>query len=76
VLGASVGVWVGDSRFGWVGGAAAGLVLTAGVSRELQFHRLAAALGLFGFLLATILAVAGTLVATIAALPWILGRLL
>lgn len=75
VLGAAIGVWVGDSRFGWVGGGAAGLVLTAGVSRELQFHRLAAALGLFGFLLATILAVAGTLVATIAALPWILGRL-
>src|SRR5690606_7426317 len=76
VLGAAIGVWVGDSRFGWVGGGAAGLVLTAGVSRELQFHRLAAAFGLFGFLLATILAVAGTLVATIAALPWILGRLI
>jgi len=76
VLGAAIGIFVDDPRFGWVGGGAAGLVLTAGVCRELQFHRLAAALGLFGFLLATILAVAGALVATIAALPWILGRLL
>lgn len=76
LLGAALGIFVDDPRFGWVGGGAAGLVLTAGVCRELQFHRLAAAFGLFGFLLATILAVAGTLVATIAALPWILGRLI
>ncbi|HLV61164.1 MAG TPA: hypothetical protein VKY51_07160 [Fredinandcohnia sp.] len=76
VLGAVIGAWVGDARFGWLGGAGAGLVLTAGISRELKFHRLASALGLFGFLVATILAVAGTLVATIAALPWILQKLL
>src|SRR5690606_9192764 len=76
VLGASIGLWVADARFGWLGGSGAGLVLTAGISRELKFHRLASALGLFGFLVATVLAVAGTLVATIAALPWILQQVL
>lgn len=76
LLGAAIGVWVTDLRFGWLGGAGAGLVVTAGISRELKFHRLATGLGLFGFLVATILAVAGALVATIAALPWIVQRLL
>lgn len=75
LVGAALSVWVSDLRFGWLGGAGAGLVATAGISRELKFHRLAAGLGLFGFLVATILAVAGTLVATIAALPWILEKI-
>lgn len=75
VMGAVIGLWVNDLRFGWLGGAGAGLVVTAGISRELQFHRLATGLGLFGFLVATILAVAGGLVAAIAALPWIVQRL-
>lgn len=76
VIGALVGLWVDDARFGWLGGSGAGLVITAGISRELKFHRLASGLGLFGFLVATVLAVAGALVATISALPWILEQLL
>lgn len=75
MLGFSLGLFVGDAQFAWLGGAGAGLVATAGLSRELQFHRLAGVLGLFGFLVATILVVAGALVVAIASLPWILGRL-
>lgn len=75
VAGLAIGAWIGDPRFGWLGGMGAGLVLTAGLARELRFHRLAGALGLLGFLVASILVVAGALVTTIAALPWLLSKL-
>jgi hypothetical protein len=74
VVGLALGAFVGDAQFGWLGASGAGLVLTAGLSRELQFHRLAGLFGLFGFLVASILVVAGALVGTIAALPWILSH--
>ncbi len=74
--GAGLGIAVGDLRFGWLGGVASAAVVAGSASRELHLRRLASMLGMLAFFAATVLVVSGLLVATIAALPWLVGKLL
>lgn len=74
--GAALGLVVGDSRFGWLGGVAAAAAVAGALSRELRLFRLGALLGMLAFFMAVVLAVSGVLVATIAALPWVIERAL
>lgn len=74
--GFGLGVAVGDLRFGWLGGLAAGAVVAAFASKELRFLRLSSLLGLIAFFAATVLVFSGILVSAIATLPWLIGHLL
>ncbi|HWV39635.1 MAG TPA: hypothetical protein VN033_14295 [Vulgatibacter sp.] len=76
VGGAALGLVVSDARFGWLGGVAAAAAVAGAISRELRLVRLGASLGMLAFFMAVVLAVSGLLVATIAALPWLLDRVL
>jgi len=74
--GAGLGLVVSDSRFGWIGGVAAAAAIAGSLSRELRLVRLGAILGMLAFFMAVVLSVSGLLVATIAALPWLIERAL
>ncbi|HEY0838874.1 MAG TPA: hypothetical protein VGD74_01685 [Vulgatibacter sp.] len=74
--GAALGLAVGDLRFGWLGGVAAAATVAGALSRELRLFRLGALFGMLAFFMAVVLAVSALLVATIAALPWVLERAL
>lgn len=76
IVGAILGIAVGDLRFGWLGGIAAAAALGSVAARELHFDRFASLLGMLAFFTATALAFSGILVATIASLPLIVEKLL
>jgi hypothetical protein len=76
LLGAVLGFVASDDRFAWIGAAAAASQVVAGIARQLRFGRLATAMGMVAFFTALTLILAGLLVAAIAALPWIVQRLL
>ncbi len=65
-----------DTRFAWIGAAAAASQVAAGVARQVNLGRVATGMGMLAFFTALTLVFAGILVASIAALPLILSRLL
>ncbi|WP_373047459.1 hypothetical protein [Vulgatibacter sp.] len=76
LLGAVLGVIAADNRFAWIGALAAAAQVAAGVARQLRLGRLATAMGMVSFFTSLTLIFAGLLVATIAALPLVIQRLL
>ena len=76
LLGVVLGYVAGDDRFAWIGAMAAAAQVVAGIARQLRFARLATAMGMVAFFTALTLVFAGMLVATIAALPLLIERLL
>jgi len=74
LLGVVLGFIASDDRFAWIGALAAASQIAAGVARQLRFGRLATGMGMMAFFTALTLIFAGLLVATIAALPLVLER--
>jgi len=76
LLGVVLGTVAADDRFAWIGALAAASQVAGGVARQLHLGRVATAMGMVAFFTALTLIFAGLLVATIAALPLLLQRVL